>query len=197
MMNIYTYCVPSFLLAILLSILLAVMKEKGIRFLYNIIVESVKQADFIRKTVFLFFVFLVLNRTVLGRNEWVNPWSDVIGPWGLLLEDGTVNIDFIENILLFIPLGVMYNCAFNRANVFKNWNQGFNVIVKTFLISFAFSLLIECSQLMFKIGVFQLSDLFCNTLGGTIGGIIYILVKKVVNLLKKIIAQYLNKRRNL
>lgn len=178
-MNIYTYCVTSLLLAVLSSILLAVVKEKGIAFLYNIIVENIKQSVFIRKTVFLFFLFLVLNRTVLGRNEWVNPWSDVLGQWRLLLEDGTINIDFVENIILFIPLGFMYNFAFNKAKVFKSWNQNFNVIVKTFLLSFAFSLLIECAQLMFKIGVFQISDLFCNTLGGTVGAMIYILVKNV------------------
>lgn len=40
-------------------------------------------------------------------------------------------------------------------------------------IAFLFSIIIEFSQLMFKLGTFQLSDIVFNTLGGFIGGIIY------------------------
>ncbi|HFD3535039.1 TPA: VanZ family protein, partial [Enterococcus faecium] len=38
---------------------------------------------------------------------------------------------------------------------------------------FLFSLSIEFTQLFFRLGTFQLSDLFYNTLGGLIGALLY------------------------
>jgi len=96
LMYIYTYCFVSFLLAILTSSILAVINSKGIKFLHSIIVENIKHSDYIKKTIFLFFIFLILNRTVIGRNVWVNPWSNVIGNWGLFLDDGTINLVLVR-----------------------------------------------------------------------------------------------------
>lgn len=56
-------------------------------------------------------------------------------------------------------------------------NNKINTVKKTLFGSLLFSVLIECTQLMLKVGVFQLSDIFCNTVGGVIGAIVYILVK--------------------
>ena len=39
--------------------------------------------------------------------------------------------------------------------------------------AFLFSLAIEFLQLFLRLGTFQLSDLFYNTLGGALGGMIY------------------------
>lgn len=195
LMNIYTYCFVSFLLSILTSALLAIVKFKGIKFLYNIIVENIKKSDLIKQTIFLFFVYLILNRTVIGRNVWVNPWSDVLGRWSIFMEDGSLNLDFIENIILFIPLGFMYNWTYHDSvfwginkiisktdvNTEFHLNNKINTIKKTLLGSLRFSLLIECTQLMLKIGIFQLSDIFCNTLGGALGATMYILVKTFIS----------------
>lgn len=195
LMNIYTYCFISFLLAILTNSLLSIVKTKGIRFLYDIIFENIKKSDFIKQTFFLFYVFLILNRTVIGRNTWVNPWSDVLGEWNFFTEDGSLNMDFIENIMLFIPLGFMYNWVYHDSSFWvinktksetdivntdchlNNKINIFNIIKITLIGSLIFSFLIECIQLMLKIGIFQLSDIFCNTVGGTIGSVIYILLK--------------------
>ena len=40
-------------------------------------------------------------------------------------------------------------------------------------ITFLFSFAIEMLQLFLRLGTWQLSDLFYNTLGGAIGGLIY------------------------
>lgn len=195
LINIYTYCFVSFLLAILTSSLLAVVKTKGIRFLYDIIIENIKKAALIKQTLFLFFGYLILNRTVIGRNTWVNPWSNVLGEWSFFMEDGSLNIDFIENIMLFIPLGFMYNWAYNdsdflsikkiisktnTANSQRQSNNKINIIKRTLIGAFLFSLSIECIQLMLKIGIFQISDIFCNTVGGALGAIIYLLLKPFI-----------------
>ena len=53
------------------------------------------------------------------------------------------------------------------------------VLWKSVEIAFLCSLAIECLQLFFRIGTFQLSDLFDNVLGGAIGGMIYWIGYKV------------------
>ncbi len=40
-------------------------------------------------------------------------------------------------------------------------------------INFLFFLAIEFSQLFLRLGTFQLLDLFYNTLGGLLGGLVY------------------------
>ena len=51
--------------------------------------------------------------------------------------------------------------------------------MKSGKIAFIFSISIEMVQLLFRIGTFQLSDIFYNTLGGVIGGLIYYVLMKV------------------
>lgn len=40
-------------------------------------------------------------------------------------------------------------------------------------IAFGFSLMIEILQLLLRLGTFQLSDIFYNTVGGVLGGMCY------------------------
>ena len=46
-------------------------------------------------------------------------------------------------------------------------------------IAFIFSVSIEMLQLLLRLGTFQLSDIFYNTVGGMIGGLMYCAVMKV------------------
>ena len=46
-------------------------------------------------------------------------------------------------------------------------------------IAFIFSISIEMLQLFLRLGTFQLSDLFYNTVGGVLGGLMYYTVMKV------------------
>ncbi|MFR4684965.1 MAG: VanZ family protein [Anaerobutyricum hallii] len=46
-------------------------------------------------------------------------------------------------------------------------------------IAFIFSISIEMLQLLLRLGTFQLSDIFYNTVGGMIGGLMYCAVMKV------------------
>lgn len=64
------------------------------------------------------------------------------------------------NIGVFVPFGALLAMRFARLR--RVWAIGG--------ISFAFSLGIETLQLLFQRGVFDVDDLFCNTLGGIFGG---------------------------
>lgn len=73
---------------------------------------------------------------------------------------------YIENILLFMPLGFMLPCIWKK----------YEVLWKTALSGIAFSLIIELSQ-MFNIRVTDIDDLLTNTLGAFIGWVIFRLLK--------------------
>ena len=48
-----------------------------------------------------------------------------------------------------------------------------NIVGKCTQTAFIFSVFIEFLQLFLRLGTFQLSDIFYNTLGGFLGGAIY------------------------
>jgi glycopeptide antibiotics resistance protein len=78
---------------------------------------------------------------------------------------------YLENIVLFIPLGFMLPSLWKK----------YEALWKTALFGFIFSLIIELSQL-FNNRVTDIDDLLMNTLGAFIGWAIFRLLK--VHLLK-------------
>lgn len=128
----------------------------------------------------IFYTAMILFRTLLNRNLWENPLSDVIGIWGLYDKDGKMTTEAIENLVLFIPFSIFL--------LWSRWEKGKRqqiscktVVAKSGSIVFLFSLTIEFAQLFFRLGTFQLSDLFYNTLGGVIGGVLFYVGIKCFN----------------
>lgn len=74
-------------------------------------------------------------------------------------------INIFGNVLCFIPFG-MFVPMIAKNKVFKN-----PIIVA--ILAFLFSLSVEVSQLLLRVGAFDVDDLFLNTVGGLIGYIIY------------------------
>ena len=80
-------------------------------------------------------------------------------------------IDFAEmimNVVIFVPLGIYAGI------VFKRWLTG-----KQLFLFFLISLIIEGIQLILALGVFDITDIINNTLGGIIGLMIYKGIEKV------------------
>ena len=48
-------------------------------------------------------------------------------------------------------------------------------------IAFCFSVMIELLQIVLRVGTFQLSDIFYNTVGGVIGGVVYWMITLIVS----------------
>lgn len=113
---------------------------------------------------FVLYSALILFRTLLCRNIWVRPLSDVFGGWTLYTFDssghGTLTTESIENILLFIPFAFMLS----KLLVENNNNRMKGIVYVTNV-----SVCIELCQLFLRVGTFQFSDIFYNTLGGIIG----------------------------
>ena len=160
-------------------------EEHGLKSSLVIWVTRFRRSAQFRKTfVLIFYTMMILFRTLLNRNMWMNPVSDVIGVWGLYNDKGELTTEVLENLALFIPFTVLLLWNFQEKLIDRQV-RFFKMIWKCMEIVFLFSLTIETLQLLFRLGTFQLSDLFYNTLGGFIGGLIYWVGYKMVHRKKK------------
>lgn len=85
-------------------------------------------------------------------------------PWFIYLD----NIDFLLNILLFLPMGLYFVLLLKRKYFI-------------FIIAFVSTLLFEVSQFFTCIGMFNFYDIFSNMLGCILGYILYLIFNRFVN----------------
>ncbi len=106
-------------------------------------------------TAILFIVFMSRE---IGQYDGVNLhlWSS----WGITTKRKAL---FIENIIMFIPMGILLPSAF------KKFRNPIVCIVTCALMS----CFIEQTQFMFKLGFAEIDDVVTNTLGGAIGWLIW------------------------
>ena len=136
--------------------------------------QKFKESVFFRKLFLLAFVTsLILFRTVLNRNLWMNPLSNVMGGWSLwetVNGERQLTTECIENVIMMVPFSTMVMWTFNVRDKIL-WQSG--------KIAFLFSALIELLQVLLRLGTFQLSDIVYNTVGGIIGGVLYYIAIKI------------------
>ena len=152
-------------------------KKKNI--VYNIILtwwKIFKKSQTFRIVFLLsFYTAMILLKTILNREIWIDPLNKLFGGWGLY-EDGQFTTECIENFMLFVPFSVLLLWAFQKELLDESENIRFGKTVwEATKIVTVFSFMIEFTQLLFHLGTFQISDLTYNTLGGAAGGIIYYL----------------------
>ena len=80
-----------------------------------------------------------------------------------------VFLNLAGNVIGFMPFGFFLPVVSRRG---RKW---YNAL----LLGFSLSLCIETIQLVFKVGSFDVDDLFLNTLGGILGFLFYRIVQKV------------------
>ena len=140
--------------------------------------QQFTESVFFRKLFFLFFVTsLILFRTLLNRQLWMNPLSDVMGGWGIwktVSGEKQLTTECIENVIMMVPFSAAVLWSFGK-KIGNGWKK---ILWQSGKISFIFSISIEILQLLLRLGTFQLSDIFYNTVGGMIGGLIYCAVMK-------------------
>lgn len=80
------------------------------------------------------------------------------------------------NVIAFMPYGFYLPILFRRI---RGKSRGiFPGIFPVLLLSLLFSLMVETLQLVFKVGSFDVDDLFLNTLGGAAGYLVCVLFGK-------------------
>lgn len=136
--------------------------------------QKFKESVFFRKLFLLAFVTsMILFRTLLNRILWLNPLSKVMGGWGIWeIENGErkLTTECIENVIMMVPFSAIVMWTF-REKIENSWKK---ILWQSWKIAFVFSVSIEMLQLLFRLGTFQLSDIFYNTVGGLIGGVCYL-----------------------
>ena len=140
--------------------------------------QKFKESVFFRKLFLLAFVTsMILFRTLLNRILWLNPLSKVMGGWGIWeIENGErkLTTECIENVIMMVPFSAIVMWTF-REKIENSWKK---ILWQSGKIAFVFSVSIEMLQLLFRLGTFQLSDIFYNTVGGLLGGLMYCAVMK-------------------
>ena len=141
--------------------------------------KEFKESVFFRKLFLLAFVTsLILFRTLLNRNLWMNPLSKVMGGWGIwetVNSEQKLTTECIENVIMMVPFSAVVMWTFQK----KAGNGWKNIVWQSGRVAFIFSIVIEVLQLLLRLGTFQLSDIFYNTVGGVVGGVCYWGVMKV------------------
>lgn len=128
--------------------------------------------------IFAYYLAVVLSFTgIPSIMDIVQNRFGIITPTGLNFPPDEINWipffwltegvrPYIENMLLFVPFGFMLSLIWKK----------YEVLWKTALSGFTFSLIIELSQL-FNSRITDLDDLLMNTLGALIGWVIFRLLK--------------------
>lgn len=153
---------------------------KGCKVAITTWVEEFKRSSRFRKLFLLSFITsMILFRTLLNRNLWMNPLSNVMGGWGIwetVNGERQLTTECIENVILMMPFTGMVMWTFEIDE---------KVVWKSTKLGLTFSVSIEMLQLLLRLGTFQVSDIVYNTLGGMLGGLCYVVAKKVHERLSK------------
>ena len=127
---------------------------------------SARQLKIVLWVLFLASVYLILYKTIFNRPFDVNHPIKLELLWELKqwITGNGFGKDIINNILLFVPFGITLGLIWGRWYVIP--------------VGFSFSLLVELSQLIFRIGWFELDDILNNTIGTALGFAVAVLVIK-------------------
>lgn len=115
------------------------------------------------------YSYNVVVSTLLMRTPQQTRMHNLIPLSSFFIPQDSSIAEFVFNVALFLPLGILIPCLLKRNNKEKT----------TMLIGFSSSMLIEIIQLTVKLGELETDDIIANTLGVLIGILIYkIIVKK-------------------
>jgi glycopeptide antibiotics resistance protein len=155
--------------------------------------------------LFILYILVNLNETLLFRENMSHAKSELSLLWSyrrslsLLSESGEgINLSITDwrllkqiilNILLYIPFGYLLPFAWPKLTEKKGRQSRLRLtnLFKSFpwivvLIGVTFSMATEFTQLLFKLGLFELDDILNNTIGCLIGVLLYqALMRKKVN----------------
>jgi glycopeptide antibiotics resistance protein len=129
--------------------------------------------------VFVCYLFVVAGATLLDRGGF---WENgKIQPLFYSYKEAWNSFELVDwrnnilNILLFVPLGFLLPLGMKFFRKF--W--------KTYLAGFLLTTLIETLQILLRRGIFELDDIFNNTVGAMIGYGCFALAMLIVSIIKR------------
>lgn len=97
------------------------------------------------------------------------------GIWETVNSEQKLTTECIENVIMMVPFSATVIWMF-RKKIGNGWKK---ILCFSGNIAFEFSMMIEFLQLLLRLGTFQISDIFYNTVGGVLGGLLYCAIVKV------------------
>ena len=119
--------------------------------------------------------------TLTGSNVWLSLFQGqndlrqplymlTVAPFmGIAYILGIILNCFYVNVIMMVPFSTVMMWTFEE-KIGNGWKK---ILWYSGKIAFGFSLMIEMLQLLLRLGTIQLSDIFYNTVGGMIGGLMY------------------------
>lgn len=108
----------------------------------------------------------ILVMTLFGRVR--GDYGNIAKPFesylnAFMKDDIEQKLQILMNIVMYVPLGVLLPCCFKKIRK----------VIYVLAVSMICSASIEIIQGIFKIGLFEADDIINNTLGATVGVILY------------------------
>ncbi len=119
--------------------------------------ESLSIKNLCIRPLFMAYVVFILLMTILGRRQ--GEQEIILTPF-LSYFNHSQYMQILFNYLLFFPFGFLLRFI-SEKNIFSICAKGL-----------IFSLSIELFQLLFRIGTFEFDDVFGNTIGCMLGGLL-------------------------
>ena len=129
-----------------------------------------------------FYISFVLTITLIARKVTANPQYQLTVFWSYkAIQAGQTDLkaEIFWNVVLFIPIGILLAMLLPSK---RSWLA----IILGMLISSG----IELTQLYLHRGLFEFDDIIHNTLGTIIGVILFLIVRKIVFLIKSKSTKY-------
>lgn len=130
---------------------------------------------YIALALYVLFFSEGLDRNIKSSGYRYNliPFSEIRRFWRMRYSYGysITLVNLLGNVVCFVPFGYLL------PKLFK-YKKSIGIIAVT-LLAFWTSLAVETVQLVLKVGAFDVDDLLLNTIGGLIGYILLLMVRKV------------------
>ena len=113
--------------------------------------QKFKESVSFRKLFLLGFVIsMILFRTLLNRNLWMNPLCDVMGDWGIwetVNGEQKLTTECIENVIMMVPFSAVVMWIF-KEKIGNGWKK---ILLYSGKMAFIFSVSIEMLQLLLRL----------------------------------------------
>lgn len=121
--------------------------------------------------ILLVYVGALLCVTLLARESVGKQMIQTNWFWGYMVDNPKILYgDNILNILLYLPIGGLVALISPK----HKW-------IAAMLVGLFLSETIECSQLIWQKGIFDVDDIFNNTLGSLLGGLAALMIMRLRN----------------
>lgn len=126
----------------------------------------------------VFLGLFLLDAAVLSRLiSSVHPETkfDLVAEFNRFVRGGEARwTEMLVNVVAFIPFGIFLSEFLSTKKRFIPRHR----LARVTLAAFSISLCIECLQLLFHVGVFEITDLALNTMGGVVGASLAMLISR-------------------